>query len=188
MKYNNYENKGETNSQNNQNDYNNYDEEINLKDYIQVILKYWKLISVIFLISVITAVSIFIFEPNIYYAETTILITPSKIRYSFSTSEAFSSEEKIDGFETSESTISVPTHKELLKSNIVMQKIIDKLNLTNQSEKKLTPYDLSKNLEIETSEDTSIIKLIAKNNNPVLVRDIVNTWAVEYIEYSQDII
>jgi len=168
------------------------EDEINLRDYINVIIKRKKLILAIFLVSVITTAIVSIMMPKVYQATAFIMIVPSKIQTALSPTPPVS-------FDVQQKTgtgeylgqglaISLPTHKALLKSNVVLERIIDRLKLTDAAGKTLTPDDLFKRLNIKETKETNILQLEAEGNNPKKAQELANAWTQEYITYSQEFI
>jgi uncharacterized protein involved in exopolysaccharide biosynthesis len=194
-----------TNSENNdlkevQREANTYEDGINLMDYIQVIIKRKKLILSIFFIAVISTAIVSLLLPRVYKAEASIMIMPSKIQSPLSPARISLNPEKTEQGEyvaTQKPTISIPTHKALLKSNAVLQRVMNKLKSTGELDEDLALEELSKKLEVvedtrkSESKDTmqtNILQLAAKDKKPGLAKDIVNIWADEYTLYSLGII
>ena len=167
-----------------------YDDEINLREYIQVIIKRRKLIVGIFLVAVIAAAIYSLLLPKVYRASASIMLMPSTVRTAVSPSRNLLDPEttKIGRYIESKLTISIPTHKSLLKSNAVLEMVINRLKSENKWDGDSTHEGLSRKLEVEDTKETSILQLAVKDKEPGLARDIVNIWAVEYAKYSLGII
>jgi len=140
------------------------EEEIDLREYINVLLKRKSIIILIFLIAVITAaiVSYFVLQP-VYEANVVITASIPKVKDSLV-------------YE-----ISLEDYKYLIKDIEIEEELIKKLNL-NEPPLELTPYDLDQMLTIELLKDTSLIKMILHASEPKLTKDILNTWAVLFVE------
>ena len=140
------------------------EEEIDLREYINVLLKRKGIIILIFLIAVITAAiaSYFIIEP-VYDANVVITASIPKIGNSFV------------------SEPSLEDYKNLITDNVLEEELIKKLNL-NKPPLELTPYDLEQMLTIESPKDTNLIKMNLQASNPKLTKDILNTWAALFVE------
>ncbi|MCM8797201.1 MAG: Wzz/FepE/Etk N-terminal domain-containing protein [Candidatus Omnitrophica bacterium] len=168
------------------------EDEINLRDFlnlvIKVVIKRKKLILTIFFITVITAAMVNLITPKVYQATTTIMITPSKIETVLQPSQVALDihQKEIDARRPP--AISIPTHKALLKSNVVLERIIDELKLTDNSGKSLSVDILSKRLNIEEKKDTNILQLKAEDSNPQKAKELVNTWAQIYVKFIQELI
>lgn len=167
-----------------------YEDEIDLREYIQVIVKRRKLIIGIFLITVVATAIISLLLPEVYKASSSIMIMPSKIQSALSPTHISLDPEKSEmgEYAAQRPAISIPTHKVLLKSNAVLERVMNKLTLAGKLDEDLALEELSNKLEVENTEETNILQLAAKDKAPGLAKDIVNIWADEYAQYSLDII
>jgi len=140
------------------------EEEIDLREYINVLLKRKGIIILIFLIAVITAtiVSYFIIKP-VYQANAVITISKPKIGNSL-----------VD-------EISLEEYKNLIKDIEIEEELIQKLNL-NEPPLELTPYDLEQMLTIELPKGANLIKINLQASNPKLTKDIINAWATLFVD------
>ncbi len=140
------------------------EEEIDLREYINVLLKRKGIIILIFLIAVITAamVSYFVLQP-VYEADVVITVSKPKIKNSL-----------VD-------EISLEEYKNLIKDIEIEEELIQKLNL-NEPPIELTPYDLEQMLTIELPEGTNLIKMNLQFEDPKFTKDIINTWATLFVE------
>ena len=140
------------------------EEDIDLREYINVLLKRKGIIILIFLIAVITAAiaSYFIIEP-VYQANVVIMVSKPEIENSIV------------------SEPSLEDYKNLITDNVLEEELIKKLNL-NKPPIELTPYDLEQMLTVELPKDTYLIKMNLQFSNPKLTKDILNTWAALFVE------
>jgi uncharacterized protein involved in exopolysaccharide biosynthesis len=145
------------------------EEEIDLREYINVLLKRKGVIILIFLIAVITAalvsffiVSYFVLQP-VYEANVVITVSKPKIKNSL-----------VD-------EISLEEYKNLIKDIEIEEELIRKLNL-DKPPIEITPYDLEKMITIELPKDTNLIKMNLQASNPKLTKDMINTWATLFID------
>lgn len=140
------------------------EEEIDLREYINVLLKRKGIIILIFLIAVITAatVSYFVLQP-VYEANVVIAVSKPKIKNSL-----------VD-------EISLEDYKNLIKDIEIEEELIQKLNL-DKPPIELTPYDLGRMIDIELPKGTNLIKMNLQASNPKLTKDIINTWATLFVE------
>ncbi|RXG64176.1 hypothetical protein ES695_13810, partial [Candidatus Atribacteria bacterium 1244-E10-H5-B2] len=140
------------------------EEEIDLREYINVLLKRKGIIILIFLIAVITAaiVSYFVLQP-VYEVDVVITVSEPKIKNSL-----------VD-------EISLEDYKNLIKDIEIEEELIRKLNL-DKSPLEATPYDLEKMITIELPKDTNLIKMNLQASNPKLTKDIINTWATLFVD------
>ena len=153
------------------------EEEIDLREYINVLLKRKGIIILIFLIAVITAslVSFFYLKP-VYEASAILMISKPKYQVEL--------EPKIQTQFTSE--VSLATYESLIKDREIEKEVIKKLNL-DQPPYELTPDSLQEMISIELLENTNLIKLNLQTGDPKLAKDIANVWAALFVEKNKDL-
>jgi len=170
-----------------------YEDEIDLRSYIEVVVKRRKLIIGIFLAAVVLAAIVSLILPKIYQASASIMILPSKIQSALSpTRISLDTEETGQGeYIAQKPTISILTHKTLLRSNAVLQLVMNRLKSESKWDEDSTLEELYEKLEVGDTKDTektNVLQLAAKDQKPGLAKDIVNVWAEEYAKYSLEII
>jgi len=167
-----------------------YEDEINLMDYIEVVVKRRRLIIGIFLVAVIVAAIASLLLPKVYQASASIMLMPSTVRVAVSPSRHLLDPEttKIGGYIESKLTISIPTHRTLLKCDAVLETVMNKLKSESKLDEDSTLEGLSRKLEVEDTKETNILQLAVKDKDPSLAKDIVNLWADEYAQYSLGLI
>jgi uncharacterized protein involved in exopolysaccharide biosynthesis len=153
------------------------EEEIDLREYINVLLKRKGLIILIFIIAVITAalVSYFYLKP-VYEASTILMI--SKPKYQVELEPKIQTQFIPD--------ISLATYESLIKDREIEKEVIKKLNL-DQPPHELNPDSLQGMITIESLENTNLIKLNLQAGEPKLAKDIANVWAELFIEKNKDL-
>jgi len=153
------------------------EEEIDLREYINVLIKRKGIIILIFLIAVITAalVSFFYLKP-VYEASTILMISKPKYQVEL--------EPKIQTQFTPE--ISLATYESLIKDREIEEEVIKKLNL-DQPPNELTPDNLRGMITIESLKNTNLIKMSLQSGDPKLTKDIVNVWADLFVEKNKDL-
>jgi uncharacterized protein involved in exopolysaccharide biosynthesis len=180
----------------NVNDETYLEDEISLVHYIKILVKRKGIVLVVFLACVIPTAVVSSIMPEIYEATASLMILPSKIQSGLSATRVSldaqaSPNQDRRSRRQSRPTISIRTHKALVKSNTVLERIINKLKLTDRSGVKLTPDDISGALGIEEakpSEETNILQLKAEDDDPRVAKEKANAWAQEYIEFSRQLI
>lgn len=75
----------------------------------------------------------------------------------------------------------VSTYSEIVKSRTVLSQVIKKLDLD------MTVKELSKSIEVESIENTEIIKIEVSNKNNKIAKKIVTTTAATFMKEVQDI-
>ena len=153
------------------------EEEIDLREYINVLLKRKGIIILIFLIAVITAalVSYFYLKP-VYEASTILMISKPKYQVEL--------EPKIQTQFTPE--VSLATYESLIKDREIEEEVIKKLNL-DQPPNELTPGNLQGMITIESLKNTNLIKMNLQAGEPKLAKDIANVWASLFVEKNKDL-
>ena len=153
------------------------EEEIDLREYINVLLKRKSVIILIFLIAVITAalVSYFYLKP-VYEASTILMISKPKYQVEL--------EPKIQTQFTLE--VSLATYESLIKDREIEEEVIKKLNL-DQPPYEFTPDSLQGMITIESLKNTNLIKMNLQTGEPKLAKDIVNVWAALFVEKNKNL-
>ena len=153
------------------------EEEIDLREYINVLLKRKGVIILIFLIAVIIAalVSYFYLKP-VYQASTILMISKPKYQVEL--------EPKIQTQFTPE--VSLATYESLVKDREIEKEVIKKLNL-DQPPYELTPDNLQGMITIESLKNTNLIKMNLQSGEPKLAKDIANVWAALFVEKNKDL-
>ncbi len=168
------------------------EDEIDLRQYIDIIFKRKKLILGVFLLCTIFAVLFTLLLPKVYKASASIMIMPSKLQSVLSPSLMSLDIGKIsiEGGQMVERkpAMSVSTHETLLKSNVVMERLIDKLNLKSGASSDLAIEQFFRQLKVESSSSTNILELVVFDKDPNEAKEIANIWADEYVLYSMELI
>jgi len=153
------------------------EEEIDLREYINVLLKRKGIIVLIFLIAVITAalVSYFYLKP-VYQASTILMISKPKYQVEL--------EPKIQTQFTLE--VSLATYESLIKDREIEEEVIKKLNL-DQPPYGFSPDSLQGMITIESLKNTNLIKMNLQAGEPKLAKDIANVWAALFVEKNKDL-
>ena len=154
------------------------EEEIDLREYINVLLKRKGIIILIFLIAVITAVLVSYFYLKPVYQASTILMISSKQKYQVEL------EPKIQTQFTPE--VSLATYESLIKDREIEEEVIKKLNL-DQPPYEFSPDSLQGMISIESLKNTNLIKMNLQAGEPKLAKDIANVWAALFVEKNKDL-
>jgi uncharacterized protein involved in exopolysaccharide biosynthesis len=167
------------------------EDEIDLRDYIKVIIRRKKIILTVFFTAVIAVAVASLLMPRVYRATTSIMIMPSRLPTALSPTQislAIEREELTGEYITPRPAISVPTHQVLLESNTVLERIIDRLKLTNQLGRPITLDSLRRGLSVEEIEDTNVLQLKVGESQPKRAREIADSWAEEYLKFHYELI
>ena len=167
-----------------------YKDEIDLREYVQVLVKRKKLIIGIFLVAVVSAAIASLFLPKVYKASASIMVTPSKIQSILSPARLFldPGEERQGEYVVQKPTISIPTHRTLLKSAAVLQRVMTSLKSAGKLDEDLALERFSERLEVKGTEETNVLSLSVEDREPNRAKEAANIWAEEYVKYSLELI
>ncbi len=156
-------------------------EEINLRDYLEVLFRRKGIILGIFLICVISTavVSFFILKP-VYQSTVRIIITLPSSR---GTPEFKSYQESLSFRIFNPPVYSPQAYTQLLKDPSLEKKVIETLNLKDKKEISLEV--LEKISSIQVVGDTRMIEINVEYKDPTLAKDIANTWAKLFVEENE---
>ncbi len=153
------------------------EEEIDLREYINVLIKRKWLIICILILALLAAgiVSFFILDP-VYEATATLLF--HKPRYEVTLEPKIRTQASQD--------ISLETYEHLIKDKDIEERIIEELNL-KQPPYEMTFLNLNKMLSVNLIKDSNLIQMKMTSADPELAQKIVNLWADLYVEKNQNI-
>ncbi|MDB8564141.1 Wzz/FepE/Etk N-terminal domain-containing protein [Turicibacter sanguinis] len=137
-------------------------QEMTLEDIFRALKKRWLLIVSVTLMCLIGG-SIFVlfFGPEpVYQSSTTVLVNYRAEETNKLTQSDLTTSQKL-----------VATYTEIIKSATILEPVIKALDL------EITADELLKNIGVAQLNDTEIIKITVKNEDPELSRDIANTIA-----------
>jgi len=135
------------------------EEEIDLREYVNVLLKRKGIIILIFLIAVITVALVSYFALSPVYQSSVIF-----------------SVAKIDG----RSVINITEALEIIKSNIVLDEVINRMGLEE------TAKQLSSHITTESLKGTNFIKISVVADSPESANNLVENIVEVFIEQNQD--
>ena len=158
--------------------------EISLGAYINIIGKRKKIILSVFSVFAAVTVLMWIITPKMYKATTLIMIMPSKAQ------GILASDNIAIGFDhkSGPNNYTIPTHEALLKTNVVLEKVIDRLDLKDVRGVKLNPSSIADALNVKQTKDTNILELTAEASSAKKAAELSNAWAQEYERYNQALI
>ncbi len=140
------------------------EEEIDLRDYINVLLKRkWLIIGIVLMAVVIAAIISYFFLEPVYEVSSTIIIkqpiNKSNLIYYYSLEE----------------------YKDLIRDNEIEEKVISLLEL-NKPPYNLSTFDLEKNISIDILKETNKIKINYQFKEPEMAKNIINEWVNLFVE------
>ncbi|MBA7587288.1 hypothetical protein ES708_29313 [subsurface metagenome] len=137
------------------------EEEIDLREYINVLLKRKGIIILIFLIAVITAALVSYFALSLVYQ-----------------SSAVFGVAKIDG----QAVINITEALEIIKSDVVLDEVINRMGLKGT----LTLGQLKSHISTESLKGTNFIKVSVEHDTPEKAKNLVENIVEVFIEQNQD--
>ena len=152
-------------------------EELELRDYIEVLLRRKWIIILVFLVTAIStgAGALYLVKP-VYQASALLMISKPRYHVEF--------EPKIKTPIPLE--ISIETYKNLIKSADLERKVIKELGL-DQPPDELTIQALDKMISVEAVPKTDLIRISMKSGVPGKAKEIVDTWVTLFIEENKDL-
>lgn len=134
-------------------------ESLTLKEVFRIIQKRLILIISIFIISTgITAFTTFYLLPNVYQAQTQILVNQS-----------INNEERYSWAQLETDLQLIDTYSVIIKSPIILTAVIEELNLNWAQEQ------LSKQISVENEDNSKVVNVIVESKDPQQSVDIANT-------------
>lgn len=148
------------------------EDEIDLREYLHVLIRHWKLIVSITLIAVIAAVLVGFLAPPTYEAKASVLITETRAQIVF--------EPKYRTFSSVEQEELKQALVALVKSNSVAASVVEKLgDALGPAEQNV--IRIQKKVDVKTVGD--LIEISVKSGDPEKAADIANAWAEAYVDY-----
>jgi uncharacterized protein involved in exopolysaccharide biosynthesis len=141
--------------------------EINLEDYINVILKWWKVIIAVLLGALVVSAIVSFWQPSTYEASVT-MFEPS---YLVITGERIESTPKTQKLYTS-----------LVKSSALEAQVVEVLGPMLSSTENTSGALLSTVTVVADKDNPALFEIKVQANDPDKAVEIANTWASEYIE------
>ena len=156
------------------------EEEIDLREYINVIVKRWKWILGITLVAVVTAAIVsFFLLASVYEAKAGVIIIKSRSEIAFEPKYRTLTEEELGSV-----GIDVNARRKALEalvgSSSVAVKVIDKLGSTLEPEEREVEALLDM---VETESNGDLIGIKVKGKDPRKIATIANAWGEAYEEY-----
>ncbi len=156
--------------------------EIDLRQIIAVLKKWYKLIIIMTLLCGLTAgiVSYFVLSP-VYQASTLLMVTQAtdKLSSNPTTRSGDSLENLVDSVGRTP-VLTMNSYLGQLKSEALMQRVIDKLDLA------YTPAGLAGAIQGTIVKDSNLIEVKVNNSNPLLASRIANTLSEQYLAMMTD--
>ncbi|GAB4450946.1 MAG: hypothetical protein Kow0031_33450 [Anaerolineae bacterium] len=154
------------------------EDEIDLRQYVAVLLKYWVWIVAAGLIAALAALLFTSLQPASYQAQADVLLLETR------------TELRLDpNFQTTvgelDARSSLQTLVSLVKSNDVAVAVLEQEGELFGDDEALTPRDLLQ--RISTTTAGNLISIVATGSTPEEVADLANLWAATYIDYVNEL-
>jgi polysaccharide biosynthesis transport protein len=157
--------------------------EISLRELIEVLLKGWRLIAIITVISLLfTGIFSFFIQEPVYEAKTILMAT-------FATEKLANLQDNTKDIAgildtiAAYPTMTMQTYKEQIKSSKILQQVINELDLGKYE---INRSKLREMVELETIKDTNLIAVKVTHKDPLLAVEIANTLTKEFTESITD--
>lgn len=133
---------------------------ISIKDIFAILRKRWKLILLFLTIPALISgiISYFLLTP-VYEASTQLLVNQKN------------SENQIDSNQIQTNVQMINTYSEVIKSPVILEKVIDDLNLSQNADQ------LSHKITISNQENSQVFSLTVQDSSPTLAVEIANAVA-----------
>lgn len=148
-----------------------YEEEIDLRDILDILKKRWQMIALITLVAaIISAIASFFILQPIYESTSTILVGRDQSNYSSDINADVTLSQKL-----------VNTYGEIIKTNAILDPVIDNLDL------ELTAHELSEKITVSPVGDTELIEIKVQDQDPIKASDISNEISTVFSREIEDI-
>lgn len=157
------------------------DIEIDLRQLIMVLKKWARLIIIMTLLAGVAAwlLSTFILTP-VYQANTLLMVTQATDKLSTNTAAPNEDLGDVVSTVTTVPVWTMSTYLGQLKSEALMQRIIDKLDLD------VSPGGLAAMIEAQVVKDSNLIEVKVNHTDPETTARIANTLSIEYLQLMTD--
>lgn len=155
------------------------EEEISLRELIEVLLKGKKIIGIITAVAVILSVIVSFMMPPVYEARATLLANPIGTQQN---KEIVNSNDVLDTI-SKYPEMTIETYKEQFLNAEVVQATIIELDLKNSDGEKMKIRSLRDKITLEVIQDTNLIRVVVKDQDPVLASKIANSLSENFINF-----
>lgn len=151
------------------------EEEIVIKDYLELLRRRWKVVLLLFLVTVVAAIAVTFFKPPVYEARVRLMEHSYTL---FLTSQLESLDERPAQV--------IKMYSDHVKSRAVEQRVIERLeSILSPAEK--VPGVLRRRVQLATTdEDPAIFDIVVTASSPDKAEQIANAWAEEYVAWIKE--
>jgi len=151
-----------------------FEDEIDLREYILVLIKYWRWIVGVSVLAAIVAFGVSSFLPRTYEASANVLILKSETQISFEPKFQTTTDEQL-GDKNYQNTLA-----DLVKSNDLAAIVLAQSSELFSSGEQ-TVLDLLKMVDVSTSGD--VVSINITSQDPEVAAQLANIWATAYVDY-----
>ena len=151
-----------------------FEDEIDLREYILVLIKYWRWIVGVSVLAAIVAFGVSSFLPRTYEASANVLILKSETQISFEPKFQTTTDEQL-GDKNYQNTLA-----DLVKSNDLAAIVLAQSSELFSSGEQ-TVLDLLKMVDVSTSGD--VVSINITSQDPEVAAQLANIWAIAYVDY-----
>jgi len=153
-----------------------FEEEIDLREYINVLIRYWYWIAGLSLVAAVAAFVVSSFLPPTYEATAMVIVTQPRYLFQF---DRRVQNIPFDPTQLSKGYPAIATSDDLL------------LSVVNTVEPPLPPERqslsaLREAFSAETADDLNLVKLTVRSQNPQEAARLANVWAEQLVQYLND--
>lgn len=158
-------------------EYNSMEEEIDLREYINILIRYWYWIAGLALVAGVVAFVVTSLQPIMYEATAVVVVTQPPYLFQFSQQ---GQTVPFDPAELSKSYPTIATSDEIL------------LAAASSADPPLPPDRqeidvLREMIDVETDNTTNLIKLTVRSQDPEEAAGLANAWARQVVNYLNDL-
>jgi len=155
-------------------------EEITIQNIVKIVIKRKLLITCLVCFASIASAIYLYTHPRMYKAVIKPEISPLKIYYF----DSFGENMRTFTISSLQPAQTLPTHIKLLKSQVILERIIQNLENMNIH---FTPTELRKKLTVKVISKGGEFIIETQDSNPEIALRLVNIWAQEYQAYTEEI-
>ena len=150
------------------------EDEIDLREYIEVLIKYWKWIIAAGILAAVVAFVVSSFLPRTYEASASVIILKSKTEISFDPKIQTTTEDQLTQKSYQDTLVG------LVKAGSVAETVFEKhQNILPENIKSVT--DLLK--KVDASNTGDVISITVSDADPARAAQLADAWAAAYVDY-----
>jgi uncharacterized protein involved in exopolysaccharide biosynthesis len=158
------------------------EEEFDLREYIGVLIKHWKLIALVGFLAAFSAGVVSLLTPPTYEATAGVVVVKSKMDITFDPKMKTLTEEDL-AVAGASAAVNLETRREtfagLVENGAIAAQVIEELG-DELDEEEREPAGLMEMVEGEVKAKSDLIQITVAANDPSKAADIANAWAKAY--------